>query len=624
MRTIESIVRSEVLDFIHKPITVAGGYQFNQYENVKKIHLYSNSQFYGTTNTSAEYPLVDHINEDPDGRIFFNISVPRARAVKRFFDIDVADIRLDEIDPNSEMALQLLNKDFLRFAEKNNLAAELNEMPECLVDYGSMVLKVYKNAKPDLIPLQRYFVDPTVERSKDSRFNIIRHSLTPRQLREKVKDGWDADAIEKIIKDAGKNSKAPDAYEDQKGQNTIMSSIIIDVYERYGYLPKGLLDGSDSEDEVFALTVTAATGDFTKRGKDNADGECLYKQEWKGDLPILDHHLYKTHGRWQGIGIMEMLFPVQQRMNEIANQKRISMEISAIHLFQTADPTVLNNVLTDLENGDIIRTKTPGALQPLVNEERNLPAFDSEIVTYSNQADKLSFANDLIAGGDIPTTMPATNAVIQNNNQVLVHLQSRENFTNFVANEYIKRHVVPQLIKEMDAEHFLRIVPEPEDLLQFDDKIIDIYFFEHVKKELLKGRVIDIFMADDIKAEMRRKLNKKGPNRYAKVLQGYYKERIGDILVLIGNEKKDVAKLANNNFSFMQLLQNPQLLDDPVSRLFITNYGREIGIDTAALELAFAKRESMALEQPRAGAPAPRGAAPMEEEKPDPALAEVL
>ena len=112
MASIESIVRSEIQDFIHNPITVAEGYEFNQYENVKKTHLYLNSRFYGGGNSSTNEPLVDGIEEPEEDRIFFNVTIPRVRAVKRFFDVDVADVVIDEIDPQSELALQLLNKEF--------------------------------------------------------------------------------------------------------------------------------------------------------------------------------------------------------------------------------------------------------------------------------------------------------------------------------------------------------------------------------------------------------------------------------------------------------------------------------------------------------------------------------
>lgn len=625
MRTIESIVQSEIQDFIHNPITVADGYEFNQYENVKKTHLYLNSQFYRQYNTSTDRPLVDGVDQSEDDRIFFNVTTPRVKAVERFFDVDVADIVIDEIDPNSEKALQLLNKDFDRFAEEHNLSKDLNMFKQPLIRYGSLVIKVLKNRAPEIIPLNRLFLDPSVKNLSDSRFVTIKHTMTPEMLREKVKDGWDEEKVEELIKSAGKTSNASNTYEDEGGTNKITSSVLIDVYERYGYAPEYMINGGDSEKEIMTLSVTGLN-DAAKQGNKEVEGACLYKTEWTKDIPLLDTHLAQTEGRWQGIGIPELLYPIQQRMNEVCNQKRISMEISSLHLFQSSDPGTLNNILTDLENGDVIQSKA--GLTPLANEERNLPAFDSEIVTYQSQGDKLSFANDLLSGGDIASSTPATNAVIQNNNQVLVHLQDRENFTNFIANEYVKKYVVPKLIKDMSDEHFLRIVSDSTDLVNFDDDIVAINKWQIVKERAMKGQIVDALMGEDLEREIRQKLQSKGPNRYVKVLKDYYKNKIGDIIVHIGNEKKDMAKVANNQLSFMQMLQDPSMVEDPVKRVFLTDYARSIGIDTARLEVAYAKRDAAMREQGMAEVPqqAPRKAgvpAPQQEVE-DEALAKVL
>jgi len=449
--------------------------------------------------------------------------------------------------------------------------------------------------------------------------------MTPAALREKVKDGWDADKVEELIKCHQEKSDATNAYQADGARNQIVSTVLIDVYERYGYFPRHMIDDTvevgtpEGDKEIFTLTITGFGPDSAKKHSKDDDTKCLYKVEWKSEMPIIDVHINKTYGRWKGVGVVELLFPIQQRMNEVANQKRISMELSALHLFQTADPGVLNNILTDLENGDIIQAKNP--LTPIATEERNLPAFDSEIVTYSTQADKLSFANDLLSGGDIPSSTPATNVVTQNNNQVLVHLEDRENFTNFLADNYIKQFVVPKLIKDMSDEHFLRIVSTPDDLLQIEDMMVDIKLWDTVKKQAMeKGRVINILEAEDLREEMYKKLRAKGPNRYVKVLQGYYEKKIGDVIVIIGNEKKDLAKVANNTLSFFQMLQNPQVLDDPVMRMFATQYGREIGMDVAQMQMAYAKRDNQIAEQ-RAN---PRLPKPKPEEKEDPAIANVL
>lgn len=552
-------------------------------------------------------------DDDTDDRIFFNIVAPRVDAITRFLDIDVKDIRLDEIDPSSEIAIELLNKDFLRYAEKVNLSKDLNDMARSLVTYGSLVLKIDPKGKPEIVDLKNFFIDPTVESVKVSRFTTIKHIMSPKEMRDKVKDGWDAKEVERMIERAGKKSTAERPYEDDGSINQILSSPQVEVYERYGFLPKKMIEGGKSEEEVMTLTITANPTDTTTiisssgLSTTEENGAVLFKSFWNDDVPIIDTHYIKTEGRWQGLGVVELLYATQTRQNELANQKRISMEISALHLFQSADKTILNNILTDLRNGDVLRTKVQGSIAPIVNEERNLPAFNTEQEVYDGQADKLTSANDILLGGDVPSSTPATNVVVQNNNQVLIHLQKRENFANFISTIFIKPFVVPELIKDSNDEHFLRMVSEPEDILKIEEKMVALNFVKEVKRRAIEeGKVLDILEGEDLLSELALELKKSGPNRYTKVLKEYYRERLGDIIVHIDNEKKDIAKIANNTLQFFQLIQNPEALSDPVNRLLVTNYGKEIGIDVAKLEMAFARREVKAAEQPQEGGRLPQ------------------
>jgi len=91
------------------------------------------------------------------------------------------------------------------------------------------------------------------------------------------------------------------------------------------------------------------------------------------------------------------------------------------------DPTALNIYLNDLENGDIIRQRHQNAISQIATEERNLPAINLEQQSYKDLADNVTHANDLVTAGDVPSSTPATNVVVQNNNILSIHLDNREN-----------------------------------------------------------------------------------------------------------------------------------------------------------------------------------------------------
>jgi hypothetical protein len=577
-------VRSEIDDFLYNDIEVVPGYNFNQYETIKRAHLYLNSQFQDSSLYNGRE------------KIFYNISTPRKDTVVRFLDIDTKDIKIHDLDPKSTMATSLLQKELEIFMRKHNIAHKLNQLADEVVTYGSVVLKDTKDG-PVVQDLRRLFLDPTVENITDSRFITYVDYYTPDQLRKKVNQGWDEEAIEKIIKHKeDQESDAPQAYEGDHMSNEIRSTKLIEVYTRYGNVPEKFIKGGKSEKSVPAVCIVAEpymTGE-NDRGEEEERGQVMFKGKWNKDFPFRDFHFTKTRGRWLGIGVMEALFPAQERMNELANQKRISMELSTLHLFQSADPTIINNMLEDLQNGDVIKVKQPNAIQPIVNEERNLPAFAQEANDYVVLADRISFANDFIAGGNLPSTTPATNAVIQNNNATSVHLFKRENFAIFLTN-YFNDYVIPQLVKDLTAEHVLRFVGDSAELDQIDQAVAE----NAVRSaQLQAGGLITQPLKDKLFADALAQLKKRGNKRFIKVIKDYYKDKEVEIGVVIGNESKDLATMANNNFTLLQTLAaNPQFLNDPVNKELAFAYAEQIGANVGRLEIADSKRQSQQQQQ---------------------------
>lgn len=615
MQNIFATIRQEINDYIYNDIEPVDGYTFNQYETIKRIHLYLNSQF------------EDQSLYNGREKIFYNITTPRRDLVARFLDVDTKDIRVEERNPANEWATYFLNYELQNWMANNKFGVVLNDLADEVTSFGSVVLKKKKGAIPQIVDLRRLFIDPTVDHIQESRFITIKHILTPEELRDKVKIGWDKDKIESIIRLKQEKSDAPESYEDSGVTNQIRSSRYIEVYERYGYLPRNIIEGGKKQDEIYTLTIVAEP--FMRDDKQNEQGVVLFKGEWKDEPPFFDFHFTKTKGRWLGVGVPESLFPAQERLNELANQRRTSMELSSMHLFQTADKTVYNNILTDLQNGDILKTKVQGSLQPLANEERNLPAFQIEEQNYTTLADRVSFSNDILSGGEIPSSTAATTVVVQNNNATRVHLQKRENFALFIR-YFIKDFIIPNLVKEINQEHILKAVGDPDDFLAMDEAWVNkVAIREEIKNRMLNGKPT---FAEDVPVLVEVLMNnirKNGSKRFVKLAENYYKGKLDDFDVNIDGEQKDLAKLVQNAFAFYQnYAQNPELLNDPVQKALMLEWARALGLDTAKIELAYTRRQQkqvmggMTNEKPK-GRPQPGNANP-NQSQPEQEIQQVL
>lgn len=574
--TIYGVMRQEINDFVNNYIEVVPGYNFSQYQTIKRNHLYLNSKFFDQSLFS---------NRE---KIFFNISKYRKDAAVKMIDIDTKDIRVFPSNPKSDWSTFFLEKELKLWMKQNNISAKLNQMADEVCTQGTVVLKKTKKGA-NIVDLRRLFVDPTVERIKDSRFITIKHYFTVTELRDKVKQGWDKNAIEAIIeKKKGQKSFAPQSYENQGMKNPIVSSPYIEVYERYGELDASFFKKNGNPIRALAIVAEPFQQARSADGKYEWDeGEILFLGEWKGDYPFNDFHYSKTRGRWLGVGVIEELWPLQERFNEMANQKRLAMEVSAMHIFQTADSTVVDNILTDLQSGDLIKTKQPNAITPLVNEERNLGAFQMEDQVYNVLADKVSFVNDLVAGGQLPASTPATNAAISNQNATSFFKFKRQNFAIFLR-EFFEEFVLPQVVKEISVDHILRFTGDVQDLQKLDDAHTTVLVNDAVFNYIAEGNDIPSPLQVDMLKEIALKnVKKQGKNRFIDIPKDFYDDTEFEFDILIDEEETPIATLAQNTFQLLTAVaQNPQLLDNPVTKALIYDWAEKVGINPVKLELA--------------------------------------
>lgn len=599
-QTIFGTIRQEIDDFVNNYIEVVPGFNFNQYETIKRCHLYLNSRYYDQSLFSGRE------------KIFFNVSKFRKDAAVKMIDIDTKDVRVFPNNPKSEWATFFFEQELKLWMKRNNMAQTLNSLADEVCTYGSVLLKKTKKGAQNQ-DLRRVFLDPTVRWAKDSRFITIKHYMTPTELRKKGKEnGWDKNAIESIIAKK-KNSKsfAPQSYENYGVKNPIISTPYIEVYERYGELDAGFFDKDG--DPIRALAIVAEPfllGRDTASGATWDEGNVLFKGEWIGEWPFKDFHYSQTRGRWLGIGVLEEMFPLQERFNEMANQKRIAMELSSMHIFQTADATVVDNILTDLMSGDIIKTKTDGGLKPLVNEERNMQAFVEEDKVYNTLADKVSAVNDTISGQQLPTSTPATNAAIANTNSTGFFKFKRQNFAIFLR-EFFEEFVLPQVEKEISNEHILRFMGDIDSIQKLDEAHVTVLTNEAVINYVLEKGVVPL--PDEVqmlRQKVMQDMKRKGKNRFVSMAKDFYHDLDQEFDIVIDEESQPIATLANNTFQLLTAIgQNPQLLENPIAKALIYDWAQKVGISPVKLELAEAQQSSQQQAQPQQ---APQQPSPMQ------------
>jgi len=593
-----AIVRGEINDFMYNSIEIVPGYTFNQYDTIKRCHLYINSRF------------EDNSMYQGREKMFDNKIKPKRDRVAAFLNIDTKDIKvISRSGSENPYKTLVAQKELDNYLKENDFAQKFNDMCDAAVDFGSVVLKKTSEKTSDIVDLRRFFCDPTVNNLQKSRFVTFKYLFTSSELRAKVKDGWDKDVIEEIIEKKERNQNTGNAgtsYETNGQVNMIRSTPYIEVYERFGEVEKGLLNnqkrGWDKE-LVRSLFITAEPMWVSKTDIGEYAGEnggVLFKSKWSGDWPVDEFHYYKTPGRWLGIGVVEQLFIPQERINELVNQKRVSMELSTLHLFQSKDPTVVQNVLTDLVNGDIMITSPNGEITPLVNEERNLSAFQSEEIYYQASIDALSFVSPQLGGEAVPSSTPATNAVIQQNNANSVFSFKRQNYANFIR-RYMRKQVLKDLLRKMSQEHILRFVGDYEDMMKLYLGVATSVTNNETIQKMLNGNIVS---PEEYQASIEKNMNKlRGKNElHLMVNAGWFDDVDLDFDILIDNEQQSTDIIANNTYQLIQVLMaNPAWNQDPAVRALVMDYAEKVGINPSKID----SMTSMQAQQPAQGGQVP-------------------
>jgi len=612
MESIFAQIRQESTEFYNNYISIVPGYAFNQIQTLKRINLYLNSEY----KDGRKY-----LGRD---KLFYNIIHSPCEVAMRMLNIDTKNIRLLPMSPKSAFSTYLLEKELKQWLKKNKLGKVLNQLAEEAPRYGSVVLQKTKDGA-EVVDLRRLVLDPTVETIDKSRFVTTIHYLTPTELRD---TGWDN--VEEAIERFGQ-AGAQEPFQDENGNSMVMTSTpYIKVHKRYGEVPRWWLDnskpGTKRGDEVVkALFIVAGTEtqSVNAEGQSTGDlGVVLFKSRWYKPYPFKDFHYTKIKGRWLGLGVVEMLFDVQVRINELKNQRRVSMEISAMHLFQTPDKQIVRNVLTDLESGDLLLSAN--GITPVVNEERNLPAFDSEELSYLGQADRLSFAYEAIRGQEPNSNTTLGQTQIQTANATSVYAFKKENLSLFLQ-DFFNDLVMPNLMKDLTPEHIMRFTGSVQELDKLDEAAAELHVNEEIKQKVLNGERVNLEFQKLVKEEAIKAYRKLGANRYLKIKDAFYDDAEFEFDFIITNEQDDLATKTQNYQIVMSALIDAAgsgALNDPRVKLAFGKWAEQMGISQAEFELADqqateqqSEMEQQLLNNPQqngqAKAPAQKQAAPV-------------
>jgi len=561
-----SQILSEIDEFLNTSIEIVPGYSFNQYETLKRIYLYYNSKF-----ETGEY--------DSEGfkKYFYNLSRFRCQVASKAIDLDTKDINIIPEEGQSEYACWFFEKEFRQWMKEKGFGKCLNRIITELPIYGTVVAKRAKgDAEKLIVDLRNLFVEQTADCLKRARYIIEKHYFTPEELAKK-KDIWEnVDLAIELHRSSEYSS-----FEGTPEKESVATPYIV-VWERYGEVPESWLR-EDGDPNKYVKAVFIVTGLQRKKGLKGEDtGIILYKDEVE-DYPYEEVHWLKIPGRWLGMGLVEELFEPQMRVNEVVNLQAKGLWWTSLKIFQTRDESINRNLLSDVVNGEIINVTSE--ITPIVNEERNLSAYQIELQRWENLANQMGFTFAPVTGERLPSGTPLGSAILQTQLASSFFDLKREEVGMFVK-RIIWNLLIPQFKEEKSAEHIVSLIGTSSEELsklhelrfnyEYNQRIIEWILENKDIPDYREAKVIELAVREKVKGE-----------KFITIPEKFYDDLKYKIDIVITGERIDVAaKMSTLQVALQLLNANPMLVKDPQLKKIFYRLLQLAGIDPIELEVA--------------------------------------
>ena len=566
--SLHSLVR-EAQENLTRGANKIGDYvEWSLYDTIQRIYAYLNSKHIsGST---------DSLGRD---KPFFNIVSAAVNIWYRATDIDRKDIIvLPDKYANTASAFiaTILLQEWMK---RTKFGAFLNKWGRTLAQYGSAVVKfVEKDGEltSTVVPWQNLIVDPIDFKSLPV---IERFFKTPSQLKNMATPGhpdyagYNMEAVEGILDNREARTSMKDEQRDNRAE-------YIEIYEVHGELSQATYklakgeEPDDNDENIFFQQMHVISW---VENKDGIKDFTLYSGKEKKN-PYMITHLIEEDGRSLGIGAVEYLFDAQWMVNHSMKQWKDQMDLASKLIFQTADATVAGkNILTNVENGDIIYTDVNKPVTQLNNTKSDITNVKAYAEQWRVLGQEVTSTPDA-ARGITPPSGTALGTVQITTAQGLSLFEIMTENKGQYLEEMLREHIIPHLKTKLNNQDEIVAMLEDRDITKIDKMFVPkeaIKRYNERTKQLALAGKIDQAMPFDPQVEegaVREQLGELGNTRYLTPGQITWKEIVKDLEwkldMMITNEQIDKQAVYQTYNTMLQTIaQNPMVLQDPNAKL---------------------------------------------------------
>ncbi len=515
-------------------VQITEGLTFNAHQTIKKVIYYSESKY-------------ESGQKDRRGKLkpFFNIVNFRVNVATRATDLDTKDIQIVADEPQFMPMSFLLQKEVYNWMKDVNFAKTLNEMGQTRAKFGGVLVKKCMEQEEgeeeelelEVVDWRNVIVDP----SNPDDMVIEKHYLTENELAEK-EGVWEGvrEAIDVVRKSAEKK---------------------LEVFEVTAELPESYApEGGDD--------YTYRIQKFFLYNKTKSGKAVILYHEFLDEFPYKYLAWEKINGRL-GRGIVEDGFEAQQWTNDAVIKEKEAMELGSKVIFKSTDPSIQNNILSEVENGQIIKIAPNTDLAIANTITNNLPEFRALIQSWDSQLEKTTSTFNAVTGETMPSGTAYRTTAILNQEATSMFDYRREEMGIFLV-EIFTDWIIPYLLKKFNKAHILAAEFTPEELKAIDDSFSNYNATMKMKESILSGKPVYAEDYAQLVQETKDLLMKSKDKRFLDIPKGQYKNWKPKVTILTTGEQKNKAVILESlNNVLMTAAKAPQVLTDPtLSKVF--------------------------------------------------------
>jgi hypothetical protein len=493
-------------------------------------------------------------------KVWYPLTEMNVEAVVKNIDLDSKDINFRSRTTDGYAMTDVTRAHVKAKLHEMGFGDKIKEFTRDLAIDGTAVWKTYEEygkCQVRKVDLLNIYIDPTSPSIKEAYRFTERGLMFPEEISSM--NGWRN--TNNIVPVEG--LPRTDPYWMNRATMVNSNVKMSDVYEMWGKIPLSLITGrqSDEQTEVDGhIVVSGIDGGsprchlIEKNLKKSRDGFAVkpYEEAWYTKVP----------NRWYGRGIAEKLLTLQIYANIVFNVRINRSRVSQLGLFKVRKGAgVTPQMLSRLPSNGVVVLNNLDDLQQLEVQEVGATSYKDEDVVNS-LSERLTNAFEVATGESLPSSTPATNAAISNQNAKSGFAIIKESMGIFLC-RWMDNHALPILAKELTADEIVRIESDAENFKDLVDRVVMYKASEALDKHFENGYIPSPQELQTAMDSAREKMMKS--HMFVKLVQKVMADEL-DTIVYVTNEELDVPMTVQNLLGMLH--SAPQFSDAIIKQTF--------------------------------------------------------